>query len=796
MPFLQQLIQFLSEPPGSLVYHLVTLLALQAAAGIAWWQARHRPADVVARRLGWAAVGILLARLLFFLAVLLTGSSALAAATWLPPLEQAINTITAVLLVWALSPHLNRLPRLGDVILLLVVLFTGVMYAFFASDWAGRVAEGAAFGGYQASNQATIWSVFQLIALTVGLAFILIGRPQDWALRLSMTAVLWLTHLVHALHWPPLLAADTETAYWIRLGHLIAFPLLTALVYRHTLNQLLLAQMIYRPPAEQLADALHLSGQVIENLDMNRTLYQSVAMVAEVVDAEFVALATPTLDDPDHLRLTTTPAGADKRGEGSGGRPGQWRLKLSDWPAFRMAMQQRQGVELLANGLGARQLHDLYQEMGLAMLGSLLIEPLLVNGKELGVLLLAGSPERERWPAQVRALTPFLARFIASALANAQQYEQALREVSPLPPLAETQAQSRLAELEGQVARLQQEATDLANQLRQAEENAATQYQRAKDLAAVIAELDAANEDERVATLETEIAALRESLVAAEEALALASAGEGGLSTEWVMMTITRYSSELEEAQARIQALEAKLRETGGMEDSSLLVSLVEELRTPLASISGYTDLLLTETMGLLGVKQLSLLRRVKANIELIATLLEQIIQLTAGDRSFLSTTETIDAREAIEAAVNAIMAELREKELRLDLHIPEELPPLRANRDNLYQMIMKLFNHGCNQAPVGSYLTVQAQAHLIPEGDGAGEGFFHLTVSSAPPRRPASPSDNGHHNGQVEPGGPLASIRALATAGGGRVWVDNQDNHHSISILLPLGEQGAKATA
>jgi GAF domain-containing protein len=793
MPFLQQLIQFLSQPPGSLVYHLVTLLALQAALGIAWWQARNRPADGVARRLAWAAAGILTARLVFFLAVLLTGQEAITAATWLPPLEQAINTVTAVLLVWALSPHVPRLPRLGDVILLLVVLFIGVMYAFFANDWAAQIAEGAAFGGYQASDQATIWSVFQLITLTLGLGLILIGRPPDWALRLSLTAVLLATHLVHALQWPAILATETETAYWIRLGHLIALPLLAALAYRHTLGQLMLAQMIYRPPAEQLADALHLSGQVIENLDINRTLYMAVAMVAEVVDAEFVALATPSLDDPDHLRLTSA-AGTEKKGQGSGGRPGQWRLKLSDWPAFRMAMQQRQGVELLANGLGARQLHDLYQEMGIGALGSLLVEPLLVNGKELGVLLLAGPVERERWPAQVRALTPFLARFIGRALANAQQYEQALRELSPLPLLAETQAQGRLAALEEQIVRMEQEAADLTNQLRLAEENAASQYQRAKDLAAVIAELDGASEDERVVALEREMATLRESLVEAEEAMAMASAGEGGLSTEWVMLTITRYSSELEEAQARIHSLEAKLRETDGMEDSSLLVSLVEELRTPLASISGYTDLLLTETMGLLGVKQLGLLRRVKANIEHIATLLEQIVQLTAGDRSFLSMTETIDAREAIESAVNGIMAEVREKELRLDLNLTEGMPALRTNRDNLYQLIMGVFNHACAQATAGGYLDIQADT--VQGTEEGSEGFFHLAVSSVPGGRPTLPSNNGHRNGQVETATALAAVRTLAAAGGGRVWVDNQGNRHTVSVLLPVSGQAANVPA
>ena len=72
MSLLQQLIQYLSQPPDSIVYHVVTLLALQATLGLAWWQARRSPEDAFARRLAWAAGIILLLRLLILLALFAT----------------------------------------------------------------------------------------------------------------------------------------------------------------------------------------------------------------------------------------------------------------------------------------------------------------------------------------------------------------------------------------------------------------------------------------------------------------------------------------------------------------------------------------------------------------------------------------------------------------------------------------------------------------------------------------------------------------------------------------------------
>ena len=70
MSLLQQLVQFLSQPPESLVYHLVTLLALQATFWLALWQLRRMPADSFARRLVWASGGILIGRFIILFASL------------------------------------------------------------------------------------------------------------------------------------------------------------------------------------------------------------------------------------------------------------------------------------------------------------------------------------------------------------------------------------------------------------------------------------------------------------------------------------------------------------------------------------------------------------------------------------------------------------------------------------------------------------------------------------------------------------------------------------------------------
>ncbi|NIP55883.1 MAG: hypothetical protein GWN00_39395, partial [Aliifodinibius sp.] len=158
MSFLQQLIQLLTEAPGSIVYHLVTLISIQAALGLALWQWRHNVSkgkdSPLAKRMVWGMSGILLSRLAIIIAVLLL-SDQQSAVSILPPLEQAIDTATVAIIVWLFTPRISALPLLGDVVLLILLLFTAFMYAFFAQAWV----EQAAVTGvdYVTSDQAFVW---------------------------------------------------------------------------------------------------------------------------------------------------------------------------------------------------------------------------------------------------------------------------------------------------------------------------------------------------------------------------------------------------------------------------------------------------------------------------------------------------------------------------------------------------------------------------------------------------------------------------------------------------------------
>jgi GAF domain-containing protein len=83
------------------------------------------------------------------------------------------------------------------------------------------------------------------------------------------------------------------------------------------------------------------------------------------------------------------------------------------------------------------------------------------------------------------------------------------------------------------------------------------------------------------------------------------------------------------------------------------VASLSQELRTPMTSVIGYTDLLLGESVGIISDMQRKFLQRIKANIERLSSLLNDLISVTAIDADQLELRlTTVDISGIIEETV------------------------------------------------------------------------------------------------------------------------------------------------
>jgi signal transduction histidine kinase len=238
---------------------------------------------------------------------------------------------------------------------------------------------------------------------------------------------------------------------------------------------------------------------------------------------------------------------------------------------------------------------------------------------------------------------------------------------------------------------------------------------------------------------------------------------------------------------------------------TDMLTSLIHELRTPMTSINGYTDLLVGEAVGILGETQRQFLLRVKANIERMGGLLDdlvKVVSLDAGEEGRLSP-EPVDFANIMENAIMALSAQFSERELEVQLEMPDELPPVYADRDSIFQVVQHLLANACQCSRPGSTVVVRAD---LEEHDDQLQGLpDYLLVSVTDTGGGITPedqrrvfqrlyrADNPLISGLGETGVGLSIAKALVEAHGGRIWVESEaDAGSTFSFILPLScEEG-----
>src|SRR5574337_628058 len=98
-------------------------------------------------------------------------------------------------------------------------------------------------------------------------------------------------------------------------------------------------------------------------------------------------------------------------------------------------------------------------------------------------------------------------------------------------------------------------------------------------------------------------------------------------------------------------------------EQSEVIASISQELRQPMSSIIGYTDLLLGESVGILGALQRKFVERIKASTERIGSLIDDLIQMTTLESGLADLKpEPVDLNTIIDNAMAYTSSQVREK--------------------------------------------------------------------------------------------------------------------------------------
>jgi len=868
MAFLRDLIQFITLPPGNLVYHLVALFAIQVILAVAFGHWSRRRRDPNAIRLLMAGIGLTGTRLLLMLVAVLDRVGTLSSNVVLPPLERFLDFVTLLVVIWAFLPLLRQYSRLSMTLLLVTLLLVAGAYAAFAAIWPQDEARFVAYNGYW---QDKVWEFSSIALLALALVADLLRREGDWGLILCLIGIYLAGHILQL--WAP--APGSHTAGWIRLANLAALPLIASLTYRQVLS----ASAPSRGGGKlEMIGVLEAARRIETSSDVEAALGLAASSIAHMTGADMVAIGLPAPGLAKKIRIAAL-------------HPSTGVMLANQRPSLLVSRHP-----LLATALQTGQLQrsdtprkdstsvGLYRHLGFERPGPLLAQPLIEEGLLIGMLL-AGNPiSKQKWTTHDEQILQVAGLALTRALAHARHQKDTDAETEIQRTLDEAQRlNQQVADLEAELSHQRQRAEELATKLHLREQELAAQDQTEADIwqeelsqlakSRDALETELADWKERADRLtqsqfdlQARLAQTQAALQEAQSQTALAQtvssdSGPGGilvsdeegniiLASQGVRYLIGQLRSALvgtslqslftepswaqtvkrllgEETEAgeaatisldldeqRVRAEITRLPgtshwpgtlaimlypEEGMIPQSEVVISLIHELRTPMTSITGYTDLLLGEAVGILGEMQRQFLQRVKANIERMGGLLEDLVRVAAIDTGQVSLSpEPVDLISIIEDAIMSLSGQFGERKLAVHMDMPSELPPISADRDSLYQIVLRLLSNASQCSEPGTEILVRSR---VEEYSTQAEGIpNYLFVSVTDTGGGIAPedqrrvfqrlyrADNPLINGLGDTGVGLSIAKALVEAQGGRIWVESDMGKGStFSFILPL---------
>ncbi len=237
------------------------------------------------------------------------------------------------------------------------------------------------------------------------------------------------------------------------------------------------------------------------------------------------------------------------------------------------------------------------------------------------------------------------------------------------------------------------------------------------------------------------------------------------------------------------------------------LASAAHELKTPLAIMKGYYDLLLIGSLGKLNDKQRDILQESKESCERLVRLVSMFLNYSAleSGKLLLHSREN-DLRDCLTELTSRWHEAFQRKNVRLEVSIDQTIPVFRFDYQKVQLVIANLVDNALKHTPTGGSVAVTAAPHFWERRNSkempANER--RRAALQAPNSVRITVSDTGaglapeHHQAIFEDfvrvdrsssgmGLGLAIAHRLVQAHRGKIWVDSELHRGcTFTVLLP----------
>jgi signal transduction histidine kinase len=622
----------------------------------------------------------------------------------------------------------------------------------------------------------TGWQIFSTAVILLGLLGLVLRKPNGGSYGLAMLILGFLGHFATLVY-----PMNGDFPSIVRLTQLAMFPILLTLSYRFPFKTQ------DEPPAAKTRKStephlerrrystdpktFHAMMSLAAETDSSKIGQALARGIAQAMLADLCFLIT--LGEDKSLAIT---CGYDLiREENLGGTT----INRESIPLLSNAIQRGRPLRLPASSTSS-DLKGLGQILSLSNPGNLLSVPITTPKREpLGSILILSPYSNRLWSAEDQTYLSNVSSLFIPILERSQRtadleierdrsVEEA-RDVTEQAAEAKKKYEQMAAELEGQ--------RDKSTQQQSQVEGLAALQVAQEEAQKAIEQLKAENEQLRIAG-------------------AAPSAADDQMARELrqTLEEMAHMQNALADANIKILELEKRPAAPITTEQVEVIASISQELRQPMSSIIGYTDLLMGESVGVLGALQRKFIERIKASTERIGGLVDDLIQTTnleTGKMEF--KPQPIDLNLIIDNAMAYTSTQIREKNITLRLDLTSTAPRIQTDRDALQQILIHLLQNATSVTQTEGNITLRVQMedkddkhYLSIQVTDNGGGIASEDIPRVFARRYRA--EHSLIQGVGDTGVGLSIAKALIEAQNGRIWVETEAGVGStFSVLMPV---------
>lgn len=249
-----------------------------------------------------------------------------------------------------------------------------------------------------------------------------------------------------------------------------------------------------------------------------------------------------------------------------------------------------------------------------------------------------------------------------------------------------------------------------------------------------------------------------------------------------------RGADELGQLAQSFNQMAAKLQQVESMR-RQLIGDVAHELRTPLTAIKGSMEGLMDGVLPA-SAETYHQIHQEADRLNRLVDDLQELSRVEAG--AYEMDLHPVDISSLVKTVVKRLGGQFEEKDVKLTVDLPPDLPLIQADDDRMIQVLTNLISNALRYTPEGGEVTLHAsksgnQIQVTVKDTGVGippEHLAHIFTRFYRVDKSRSRQAGGSGIG-------LTIAKYLVEAHGGRIWVESggQDQGSVFTFTLPLAE-------